>query len=121
MSILLSLLFIVYSAYSSELQLYSASTQKYESVTVVDYQGVKISKSCLKDGKPKCQAWNAVGRGVASIGGGPLLGNPAAKYCGSHKAQNKILKDKMTKEYDYCVFPDGSMIDAWSLYNKHHK
>ncbi|KYG60755.1 hypothetical protein AZI85_12250 [Bdellovibrio bacteriovorus] len=103
------------------LKLFSPKTNKYEIIKIVTKDGFKISSNCLKSGKLDCLAWKAAKGSLKTPQVGPLIGNPAAKYCSVFDANNRILKDEKAREYDYCVFPDGSMIDAWTLYNGHHK
>ncbi|MEK2643743.1 DUF333 domain-containing protein [Bdellovibrio sp. BCCA] len=109
------------SAASLKLEMYSSEKKKYETVSVIDLQEFKISKNCIKSGKPSCQAWDATSKKSKTDLTGPALGNPAARYCLEMGANNRILMDEKKREFDYCIFADGSMIDAWSLYNKHHK
>lgn len=49
-----------------------------------------------------------------------LAGNPGANYCWDLGAKNRILKDDQNNQYDFCVFEDGSMVDAWNLYEAHY-
>lgn len=106
-----------------KLQLFSAKTKSYQSVQIATMNDIKISKSCLeKKNKMNCQAWLAIQKKVADQSApSPMLGHPAARYCLANNAKNQILRDENQREYDYCVFSDGSMVDAWSLYNRHHK
>lgn len=50
----------------------------------------------------------------------PFVGNPGANYCWDVGAKNRVLKDEKNNQYDFCVFEDGSMIDAWDLYRAHY-
>ncbi|KHD88562.1 MAG: hypothetical protein OM95_08645 [Bdellovibrio sp. ArHS] len=121
--ILLYCLVLSFSAYAENisLKMYSSKTKKYEEVKIFTQDGLKISSNCIKKGKPDCEALR-VGLGSAKEKPqGPVLGNPAARYCAAFNAGNRILKDEKNNEYDYCVFSDGSMIDSWSLYYRHHK
>lgn len=104
------------------LKVYNDKKKSYEVVSTVEFADVRISKSCKKSGKMNCQAWSAVEsrRPLTGPAGVGVVGNPAARYCLDHKASNRILLDEKKREYDYCVFADGSMVDAWSLYNKHY-
>ncbi|MFV3407676.1 DUF333 domain-containing protein [Bdellovibrio bacteriovorus] len=104
-----------------KLKMFTPETKKYVVVSVLDYQGLTLSESCLKNGKMNCDAWKAAQTklDVAKTPNVGVIGNPAARYCLSHKALNRILLDAKKAEYDYCVFPDGSVIDSWTLYNKH--
>ncbi|AFX99790.1 hypothetical protein Bdt_0078 [Bdellovibrio bacteriovorus str. Tiberius] len=104
-----------------KLKLFNEDKKKYEVVTVIEYQGLTLSSTCQKNGKMNCDAWKAVQKKVArqetaNVG---VVGNPAARYCLAQNSLNRILKDQQGREYDYCVFPDGSAIDSWSLFNKH--
>lgn len=125
MRILLSLSILLVSgiaiADDVQLKLYSPTKKTYEKITITNINGLKISKGCLNS-KQKCGAQVAVDNpkklSESNIG---LTGNPAARYCQSYSAVSRILKNEKNQEYDFCVFPDGSMIDAWSLYGKHHK
>lgn len=111
------------SALAAELtlDLYNSDKKSYQRIAITEVEGVKISKNCLKSGKMHCAAWKAVGQKAAltPTPGVGTVGNPAARYCHAHNANNRILLDAKKREYDYCVFSDGSMVDAWSLYNKH--
>jgi hypothetical protein len=90
---------------------------KYESVKVQEHEGFHLSEACFKTKTPKCQAWEATQKKVtASKSKIPLEGNPAARFCLDHEGLNRILIDKSNKQYDYCLFKDGSMVDAWDLY-----
>ncbi|WP_347358785.1 DUF333 domain-containing protein [Bdellovibrio sp.] len=127
---LLSLLFLCAILFSlathaapkaQKLKLYSHTKKKYEVIAVISHQGLTLSANCQKNGKMNCDAWKAAQKKMAreetpDVG---VIGNPAARYCLTQNALNRILKDEQGREYDYCVFPDGSAIDSWSLFNKH--
>lgn len=120
----ISLVFLCHAtAIGGELdfKLFDAAKKSYRTVTMIERDGVTISKGCLKSGKMKCQAWAAVSKKIARAAtpGVGVVGNPAARYCFDHNANNRILLDSKKREYDYCVFGDGSMIDSWSLFYKH--
>lgn len=104
-----------------QLKLYSSDKKTYETILLIDYQKIRISKFCLKNQKMNCQAWTAIeNKTLSKKETASMLGNPAAKFCLQQNAKNKILLDDKKREYDYCIFQDGSMVDAWNLYNKHH-
>lgn len=105
------------------LKYYDSSTKVYKPIQVIEKDGVTISKDCLKSGKMKCQAWDAVlnKKALTPTPGVGVVGNPAARYCHDYNANNLIVLDAKKNEYDYCVFSDGSMIDSWSLYYKHFR
>lgn len=99
---------------------FSAEKNQYTTINIVNYQGFKISENCLQNQPPKCEAWIALQEKVApQTSANPYIGNPAARYCFEHNSNNQVLFDKQKKEYDYCMFRDGSAISAWDLYNKH--
>ncbi len=48
-----------------------------------------------------------------------LIGNPASRNCTLLGGKSIILRDSKNRQYDFCRFQDESMIDSWSLYEKH--
>lgn len=110
------------AAASQKYQMFLTATKKYTTVTVINYQGLPVSESCLKKGKISCYAWSAAqgNKVLPQAPGVGVAGNPAARYCQAHNALSRILLDANKREYDFCVFEDGSVIDAWSLYYKHY-
>lgn len=119
----ITLSIIASSALAAETTLKLFENEKYRDIKIFEVMGTKISADCFKKGNPECAAWKAYsGKPVkVSESKTDLAGNPAARYCGDLKSNNRILKATDGKEYDYCVFTDGSMVDSWSLYNKHFK
>lgn len=105
------------------LKYYDSRAKAYKSLAVIEKDGVTISQACFKSGKLRCQAWDAVlnKKALTRTPGVGVVGNPAARYCHDHNANNRIVLDRKKNEYDYCLFSDGSMIDSWSLYYKHYK
>lgn len=108
-------------AWATDTSLRYYNNGKYEQIKMTEIQKAHISSSCIKNGKPSCEAWKVLSgkpkpESESKI---PLAGDPAAKYCWDVGAKNRILKSSDNKQYDYCVFADGSMIDAWDLYYKH--
>jgi len=97
------------------------NNEKYEQIKMTEIQKAQFSASCLKNGKPSCEAWKVFSGKpkVETKSKVPLAGDPAAKYCWDVGSKNRILKSSDNKQYDYCVFADGSMVDAWDLYYKH--
>ncbi|HEX7674569.1 MAG TPA: DUF333 domain-containing protein [Bdellovibrio sp.] len=95
--------------------------EKYKDIKITEFQKVHLGSDCIKSGKPNCQAWATYsGKPKENTKANtPLAGDPAAHYCWDVGAKNRILKSSDNKEYDYCIFDDGSMIDAWDLYYKH--
>jgi hypothetical protein len=91
-------------------------------IKIIKHEGFRISQTCVKALSVKCDAWSALqnkrGFERKDIG---TIGNPAASYCASYKAKNIIFINSKKQEFDYCYFSDNSVVDAWDLYNKHHK
>lgn len=92
---------------------------KYTDVETISISSVRVNLLCkntackalkVANGKPfKIQKTEA-----------PFVGNIGANYCWDVGAKNRILLDSKNNQYDFCVFDDGSMIDAWNLYTKHY-
>ncbi len=76
---------------------------------------LELETSCLKSGKPSCEAFQA------SKTPNPTLKevfHPAANHCEAKGGRNLIALDKNKDEYNFCRFKDNSMVNAWSLYLK---
>lgn len=94
--------------------------EKYETVRIEVVAGHKFinckKKNCealrFLNAKPVERTSNAT----------PEAGHPAARYCWDAGAENRILKENnpARAESDFCLFKDGSMVDAWDLYLKHY-
>ncbi|MFM6929617.1 MAG: DUF333 domain-containing protein [Bdellovibrio sp.] len=106
---------------AAELSLRYYTNGKYEQIKMTEVQKSRFSINCIKNGKPSCDAWTVFsGKSKPeSQNKTPLAGDPAAKYCWDVGSKNRILKSADNKQYDYCVFNDGSMVDAWDLYYRH--
>ncbi|MFM6928486.1 MAG: DUF333 domain-containing protein, partial [Bdellovibrio sp.] len=100
---------------AAELTLRLYDGKRYEQVKTLEIQKTQFSANCLKNGKPSCDAWTVFSGKPKpeSQNKTPLAGDPAAKYCWDVGSKNRILKSADNKQYDYCVFNDGSMVDAW--------
>lgn len=101
----------------------SLPSKKIEVVTQ-NHSGIEVTSSCFskKSKSPLCDAYKALNRKVeVKRPDVPLAGHPAAFFCGSAGGLNRILKDPKNKEYDFCEFKDGSMINSWHLYNRARK
>ena len=114
------LLFFLFSieSLSKEIGLQYFVNGKYIGIKIERIENLKINCST----KAKCKAL-AVAKGKpfkAEESTGPSYHNAGASYCWDVGAKNRILKDAKNNEYDFCVFDDGSMIDAWNLYSKHY-
>ncbi len=95
--------------------------EKPEPLKTKKYEELILSESCFKSGKPQCQAYQVSLKKVpSSLPKTSMAPHPAAHYCQDVGGNNRIAKDATGAQYDYCLFKDGSLIDSWSLYNKHH-
>lgn len=45
-------------------------------------------------------------------------GHPASKFCSLQEGKNLILRDEKNRQYDFCQFKDGSMVESWGLYDR---
>lgn len=121
----MKLIFLVISLLSlqafAQTSLKFFENEKYKDIKITEYQKIHLNSECFKGGKPQCQAWLTFTGKAKDLTKAktPLAGNPAAHYCWDVGAKNRILKAADGKQYDYCVFEDNSMIDAWDLYYKH--
>lgn len=117
----LLLLFLLSSSSFAQSSLRIFENGSYKEIKIVEYQEAHFSSNCLKTGKPHCKAWTAYSGkpAPATKSNTPLAGDPAAQYCWALGAKNRILKSSENKQYDYCVFKDSSMVDAWNIYYKH--
>lgn len=93
--------------------------------TMADGKGIKkiqlietkekilVTENCLKS----CKAIEVLNGkpAVTSPGNKALIGNPASTFCNSIGGVVRILKDPKGDEYDFCQFPDQSMIDTWQM------
>ena len=112
---LFSIVSIFANADVADLKMQSAG--KYVPVKIQEYNGLKLTRDCFKSKIPKCDAFVATTKKtLISKSKIPLAGHPAARLCLDRDGLNRIVKDKDNKQYDYCLFKDGSMIDAWNLY-----
>ncbi len=118
--ITLSIMFLQYADATENKNLKYLNNGNYLDVKIVKIGKYKVSISChtntscaalkVANGKPfKIQKTDA-----------PFVGNMGANYCWDVGAKNRILLDSKNNQYDFCVFDDGSMIDAWNLYSKHY-
>lgn len=92
----------------------------YIDVTIRTYQNFHLSDNCFKSSGPKCDSFEATKKKIErTISKNQSVGHPAARYCHDKNGVVRILIDENKKQYDYCLFNDGSMIDSWDLYYEH--
>ena len=105
-------------AYPSQLKLWK--DDKYIPVVIKEHQGLHLSDVCLKKSPANCDAFNATKVvTTASATRTGTVGHPASRYCHDKNGVVRILISNDNKQYDFCLFKDGSMIDSWELYYKH--
>lgn len=129
LSILAIVAFLHSTSFGEEVasyKMYSEQQKSYQDVKSVTKFGSRLAEQCFTDKKkPKCLALVAFDSKVppnqAYASKINLAGNPAARFCYSFDSVNRIFKDKNGADYDFCLFKDGSFVDAWDLYKKHHK
>jgi putative hemolysin len=113
-------MFLQHAIAAETIDLKYLSNGKYLDVKIVKIGKSKVSIDCQAN--TACTALK-VANGKAfkiQLTSAPFVGNPGANYCWDIGAKNRILKDEKNNQYDFCVFEDGSMIDAWNLYSKHY-
>lgn len=90
---------------------------KYIEVNIQQQGKLRLTKDCFKGKTPKCDALAASGKKVlAREPQGTSYGHPAVRYCHDKGGYARILIAADNKQYDYCRFNDGSMVDSWDLY-----
>lgn len=118
-------IFIVFFLFSQfllaseiKLKLYDSEIKKIKEVGVVVIENKKVTKNCVKGGRPKCLAWEALSREKIVIKKNiRLIGHPAARLCDQIGATNLLLLDSKGIEFDYCFFKDNTAVNSWDLYN----
>lgn len=94
-----------------------SENKKYVEIKTRELEGLQLTTDCFKSAKPKCDSLAATTKKIAmSDSKIPLTGHPAARLCLDYDGLNRILISKDKDQYDFCLFKDGSMINAWDLY-----
>ncbi|WP_413612888.1 DUF333 domain-containing protein [Bdellovibrio sp. HCB-110] len=119
---IISLIFLSSLAFTAgtDLKLKYFVNNAYTQVQTQKIGNFRINDLCVK--KQNCKAM-LVAKGKpfkVQETKAPFVGNPGANYCWDVGAKNRVLKDEKNNQYDFCVFEDGSMIDAWDLYRAHY-
>lgn len=98
-----------------------ADGAKQRTVTLKVKEGLLVSPECFKKGAP-CEALKAHSKAqpLPANAVPELYGHPAARYCMGLGGKNRIGLAKDSGQVDLCAFADGSMADAWQLFNKAH-
>lgn len=95
---------------------------KARAVEIQKFSDIHLSRTCLRKGEtlPECQAYGVLSKKIKSRSVGALLANPAESFCRQMGGQPRVLLNNVSTEFDYCEFPDKSLIDAWDLYLHFH-
>ncbi len=105
-------------AYPSQLKVWK--DDKYVQVVIKEHAGLHLSDTCLKKSPVVCEAFSATKVATKpSLAKTGTAGHPASRYCHDKNGSVRILISEDNKQYDYCLFKDGSMVDSWDLYYKH--
>jgi hypothetical protein len=105
-------------AYPSSLKV--SEGEKYVNVKIKEHKNIHYNDICFKGPTIKCEAFEATKIKIElSESKTGFVGHPAARYCHDRKAMVRILIAEDKKQYDFCLFKDGSMVDAWELFYKH--
>lgn len=106
-------------AANSPLKLRYFQNESYKQVVTEKVGQFRVDEKCAKSSS--CKSLQIAKGGPYKIHKtkASFIGNPAANYCWDVGAKNRVLKDEKNNQYDYCVFEDGSIIDAWTLYSSH--
>ncbi|MBC7398035.1 MAG: DUF333 domain-containing protein [Bdellovibrionales bacterium] len=99
-----------------------SSDGKYVDIKINIYESIRLNENCFAKEKPNCLAYKA--SKVLATNETPsktdTIGHPASRNCGSRNGSSRILITKDDKQFDYCQFADGSMIDSWDLYYRNY-
>ncbi len=96
---------------------------KKQTIEVFKFKDIHLSKICFanKGSEPRCDAYSVLGKKIKTTRTiAPSLDNPASYFCKHMGGQNRIIKNNVSTEFDYCEFQDRSLIDAWDLYLHFH-
>lgn len=90
---------------------------RYVEVNIQQQGKLRLTSDCFKGKAPKCDAFTAsTKKVVAREPQNSTHGHPAVRYCHDKGGFARILISADNKQYDYCRFNDGSMVDSWDLY-----
>lgn len=93
---------------------------KYLKFKIKKFQGLELDLSCFKGKIPKCEAYEfSQIKPKSLMMKNEAFNNMAAIFCEAVHGRNLLALDKNRNEYNFCRFPDDSMVNSWSLYYKH--
>lgn len=83
--------------------------------------GVLIDQKC-KAKLANCLAYQRLkARKPAAQAGLTNASSPATAYCEENEGSVFLLSNEAREEISICAFPDGTMVDAWGLFEKRQK
>ncbi len=84
------------------------------------HEEFELETSCFKKDKPECDAYTFAQVKLKNVNiKHEALNNFAAIHCANITGKNLIAFDADRKEYNFCFFKDGSMVNSWSVYFKY--
>lgn len=95
--------------------------ESYVDIKTRVFNNLELTEKCFKSVLPKCDAFDAtIKKTPLSKSTTDMLGNLSSRYCHDKGGSSRILIDNDNRQFDFCLFKDKSMIDAWDLYYKHY-
>ena len=99
--------------------------ESYHIFKVREFKKLKLSENCFhksdlkkKNHIPKCQSYDVAQIKVKDIISKiPGQTHPASMHCSRMMGENLIAFDSQNNQYDYCRFPDNSLVSSWSMFN----
>ena len=94
--------------------------EAYKIFKTKTHEEFELETSCFKKDKPECDAYTFAQvkpKNITLKHQG--LNNFAAIHCADITGRNLIALDADRKEYNFCFFKDGAMVNSWSVYFKH--
>ncbi len=90
----------------------------YRTFSTFQVDGLTLDKSCqAKSGKPSCEAYKKALNSPVPNKNGAFIGSPASQLCADFGGNNLIAFNHKKQEYNFCEFPDGSLVNSWSMYD----
>lgn len=91
---------------------------KYQVFSTEKYDDLEYTVGCIKN--RDCQASKAAQDKSAPKYKTENLFHPAAQFCEARGGKNLIALNDKKEEFNFCRFPDNSMVNSWSMYLKHN-
>ncbi len=95
--------------------------EAYKIFKTKKYEEFELDMSCFKKAKPDCVAYTmAQVKPKKPVFKHESINNIAAIHCADISGKNLIALDSKKREYNFCLFKDGSMLNSWSAYFKYN-